>query len=161
MNNKLLAVTFIGVFMATFVIIFYSIILSSSQFSKRVTNGSNDWTIESTEEFRGNFMIYQIRYLNPSGEINDSIELCDFNELSLVTDILFRINHLPDNCEIFLNGKFKKEYDIALPDKIGGDNESELKQSISLGLVDISKEHSIEVCCDGICAEKRAVKDCP
>ena len=154
-----IALFLLGVFVLT-----YTLSLGSLTIVYNLADATNSTNPIRNDVFTGYFQVDDVRFYDRllvestlNSSINRTIEdLCnDSNsEEIIIIEMLLYNEKLPDNCELFIDTKFIKKFQVESILCYSDCVEKESIFTITEGGVNIHETHEIEICCEGICHVK-------
>ncbi len=75
--------------------------------------------------------------------------------------LILQYHAIPQSCTAFVDGRFQTDVQNLTPDCIGSCPYTDFARTIPLGPTDTRENHTVKMCCDGICVKKTLEGICP
>jgi hypothetical protein len=142
--------------------IVFLVVMASTNTSKAVLQDQQDVDIYSGTVVQSLGTILNLRFVDTESASciqGGDDPLTPFQRPVTLT-MRFRTNNVPDRCDVFVNGALAKS-ERRIEAECGASCPfAEFNRQFTIGLLDYRDTHTVRVCCDGICVERRLERLC-
>lgn len=165
--KKLLWLVVVLTFGAFLSILAYALTFGSTTIALNLINSTKVNNPLNNDIFDGYFEIHKVRYYErglaePDFSSNGTYDICSQNMTYeiVILELLLNNDKLPEKCEIFIDGRYSDRFDVMPPPCHPMCSSFETLTTYSLERQDIYGDHEIEICCEGICHDKKLMAVC-